>query len=216
MSEQTTEGQGLVRGIGLLQATALNMSNMVGVGIFVTIPLIIAAMGGPQCMLGWVMGAILALCDGLVWSELAAAMPGTGGTYLYLREAFRKTALGGILPFLFIWQFIISGPLEIASGYIGFAQYVGYFWRGMGATETRLVSLAVGVLVIVLLYRRINAVGRLTVVLWAGMLVTVLWVIVSGLANFKPKVVFDFPPNAFKFSMGFVLGLGHAMGIAMY
>ena len=88
------------------------MSNMVGVGPFITIPLIIAAMGGPQCMLGWLLGAVLALCDGLVWSELAAAMPGTGGTYLYLREAFRKTRLGGILPFLFIWQFIFSGPLR--------------------------------------------------------------------------------------------------------
>ena len=133
-----------MRGFGFLQATALNMSNMVGVGPFITIPLIIAAMGGPQCMLGWLLGAVLALCDGLVWSELAAAMPGTGGTYLYLREAFRKTSLGGILPFLFIWQFIFSGPLEIASGYIGFAQYVGYFWRGMGPAETRLVCLAVG------------------------------------------------------------------------
>src|ERR1700683_234098 len=102
MSESTiTEGNGLVRGIGLLQATALNMSNMVGVGIFVTIPLIIAAMGGPQCMLGWVMGAIIALCDGLVWSELAASMPATGGTYVYLREAFRTTSLGRLLPFLF-------------------------------------------------------------------------------------------------------------------
>src|SRR5213083_437271 len=104
----------LIRGFGLLQATALNMSNMVGVGPFITIPLIIASMGGPQCMLGWLLGAVLAICDGLVWSELAAAMPGTGGTYLYLREAFRTTRVGGILPFLFIWQFILSGPLEIA------------------------------------------------------------------------------------------------------
>src|SRR5436309_6054607 len=147
---------GLVRSFGLLQAAALNMSNMVGVGPFITIPLIIAAMGGPQCMLGWLLGAVLALCDGLVWSELAAALPGSGGTYLYLREAFRRTRLGNILPFLFIWQFIVSGPLEIASGDIGFAQYVGYFWRGMGPAETRLVSLALGTRVTVLLYRRIN------------------------------------------------------------
>ena len=206
----------LVRGFGLLQATALNMSNMVGVGPFITIPLIIASMGGPQCMLGWLLGAGLALCDGLIWSELAAAMPGTGGTYLYLREAFAKTKLGGLLPFLFIWQFIISGPLEIASGYIGFAQYVGYFWRGMGSTETRLVSLAVGVVVIALLYRRITAVARMTVVLWIGMLATVLWIIASGLANFHPRVVFDFPPGAFTFSRGFFAGLGSAMLIAMY
>ena len=214
--ENIKEKYGLVRGFGLLHATALNMSNMVGVGPFITIPLIIASMGGPQCMLGWLLGAVLALCDGLVWSELAAAMPGTGGTYLYLREAFRRTRLGGILPFLFIWQFIFSGPLEIASGYIGFAQYVGYFWRSMGPMGTRLVSLAVGTLVIMLLYRRITAVGRLTVVLWVGMLITVLWVIVSGLANFHPNVVFDFPPKAFTFSRGFALGLGSAMLIAMY
>jgi basic amino acid/polyamine antiporter, APA family len=210
------DDSGLVRSFGLLQATALNMSNMVGVGPFITIPLIIASMGGPQCMLGWVLGAVLALCDGLVWSELAAAMPGTGGTYLYLRESFRRTSLGGILPFLFIWQFILSGPLEIASGYIGFAQYVGYFWRGMGPAETRLVSLAVGTLVIVLLYRRITAVGRLTVVLWIGMLVTVLWIIASGLGHFRASVVFDFPANAFTFSTGFLSGLGSAMLIAMY
>ncbi len=210
------ESGGLVRSLGLLQATALNMSNMVGVGPFITIPLIIATMGGPQCMLGWVLGAILALCDGLVWSELAAAMPGTGGSYLYLREAFRKTPLGGILPFLFIWQFIFSGPLEIASGYIGFAQYVGYLWHGMGDWQTKLVSMGVGVLVIVLLYRRVNAIGRLTVVLWVGMLFTVLLVIVSGLTHFNRHVVFDFPPNAFTFSRGFVTGLGSAMLIAMY
>jgi amino acid transporter len=192
------------------------MSNMVGVGPFITIPLIIASMGGPQCMLGWLLGAILALSDGLVWSELAAAMPGTGGTFLYLCQAFRQTSLGGLLPFLFIWQFIFSGPLEIASGYIGFAQYVGYFWRGMGPGQTRLVSMAAGALVIVLLYRRITAVGRLTVVLWIGMLVTVLWFIGSGLGNFHPRVVVDFPPHAFTFSTGFAAGLGSAMLIAMY
>ena len=207
---------GLVRGFGLLHATALNMSNMVGVGPFITIPLIIASMGGPQCMLGWLLGAGLALCDGLVWSELAAAMPGTGGTYIYLREAFAKTRLGNLLPFLFIWQFIISGPLEIASGYIGFSQYVGYFWRSMGSTETRLVSIGVGIVVTALLYRRITAVARLTVVLWIGMLATVLWIIASGMANFNARVVFDFPVGAFTFSRGFFAGLGSAMLIAMY
>ena len=137
---------GLVRSFGLLQATALNMSNMVGVGPFITIPLIIASMGGPQCMLGWVLGTILAMCDGLVWSELAAAMP---GYRRHLSCTFAKPsarhALGRLLPFLFIWQFIFSGPLEIASGYIGFAQYVGLLLAGDGAVwETRLVARASG------------------------------------------------------------------------
>ncbi len=192
------------------------MSNMVGIGPFITIPLIISAMGGPQCMLGWALGAILALADGLVWAELAAAMPGAGGTYLYLREAFRGTRAGRLLPFLFIWQFIFSGPLEIASGYIGFAQYLSYFWRSMGVVETRMVSLAVGALIVALLYRRITAVGRLTVVLWAGMLAAVVWIIVSGLVKFDARMAFDFPPGAFRFSTGFAAGLGSAMLIAMY
>lgn len=215
-SSEIQEKYGLVRSLGLLEATALNMSNMVGVGPFVTIPLIISAMGGPQCMLGWILGAVLALADGLVWSELAAAMPGAGGTYLYLREAFRNSRLGRLLPFLFVWQFIFSGPLEAASGYIGFAQYLGYFWRSMGPWQTRLVAMGVGVLAILLLYRGITAVGRLTVVLWAGMLATVLWVILSGLTHFQPRLAFDFPPHAFTFSTGFALGLGNAMLIAMY
>jgi basic amino acid/polyamine antiporter, APA family len=211
-----TREPALIRGFGLLQAAALNMSNMVGVGPFITIPLIIAAMGGPQCMLGWLLGAVVAICDGLVWSELSAALPGAGGTYHYFREIFRGTRLGGILPFLFIWQFIFSGPLEIASGYIGFSQYVGYFWRGMTPWGARAVAIGVGVLVTALLYRRITAIGKLTVVLWIGMLATVLWIVAAGLGNFHARVVFDFPPNAFRFSTGFAAGLGSAMLIAMY
>jgi len=206
----------LIRGFGLLQAAALNMSNMVGVGPFITIPLIIASMGGPQCMLGWILGALVAVCDGLVWSELSAALPGAGGTYHYFREIFRGTRLGGLLPFLFIWQFIFSGPLEIASGYIGFSQYVGYFWRSMTPAGARGVAIAVGVLVTALLYRRVTAIAKMTVVLWIGMLATVLWIVVSGLANFHASVVFDFPPNAFRISTGFAAGLGSAMLIAMY
>ena len=206
----------LVRSLNLLEATALNMSNMVGVGPFLTIPLIIASMGGPQCMIGWLLGTVLAICDGLVWAELAAAMPGSGGTFVYLREAFRGTALGRLLPFLFVWQFIFSGPLEIASGFIGFAQYVGYFWRGMGPGESKLVVIAAGAAAIGLLYRGISSVGRLTVILWAGMLVTVVAVIGTGLLKFDARIAFDFPPGAFDFTRGFFLGLGGALLIAMY
>jgi amino acid transporter len=206
----------LERTFGLLEATALNMSNMVGVGPFITIPLILASMGGPQCMLGWLLGAVLSLCDGLVWSELAAAMPGTGGTYLYLRKAFGGTRAGGLLPFLFIWQFIFSAPLEIASGYIGFSQYLSYFWKSMSGLQLKLAAAGVGVLVVLLLYRRISVLSRMTVVLWVGMLITCGWMIASGLAHFNAARAFDFPPNAFSLTRGFALGLGSAMAIAMY
>src|SRR5271167_3902885 len=94
----------LIRGVGLASATTLNMIDMIGVGPFITIPLIVSAAGGPQAMLGWVVGAVLALCDGLVWAELGAAMPSAGGSYRYLEEIYGPQTLGRLLSFLFIWQ----------------------------------------------------------------------------------------------------------------
>src|SRR2546421_12535500 len=122
----------LIRGIGLGGATTLNMIDMIGVGPFITIPLIIAAMGGPQAMLGWILGAVLVVCDGLVWAELGAALPGSGGSYRYLAEIYGAQKLGRLMSFLFIWQLTFSAPLSIASGGIGLAQYATYIFPGLG------------------------------------------------------------------------------------
>lgn len=206
----------LERRFGLLQSTALNMSNMVGIGPFITIPVLMTALGGPQAMLGWIVALIVAMADGLVWSELGAARPGSGGTYVYLLEAFGRLRLGRLMAFLFIWQFILSGPLEIASGYIGFAQYFQYLWPGISSREALMVAGAVGVLNIFLLYRQITSIGRITVSLWVGTLLTTGAVIVTGVAHFDPKIAFNFPPNAFQFSLGFLLGLGAASRIGVY
>lgn len=206
----------LPRRLGLLQATALNMSTMIGVGPFITIPVLMAAMGGPQAMLGWVVGLVLACCDGLVWSELGAMMPGSGGTYVYLREAFGRGQFGRAMVFLFIWQFLLSGPLEIASGYIGFAEYAAYLWPGLGPNGARLLMAGVGLLILVLLYRRIHQIGTITVLLWVGTLLTVGTVIVSGPAHFNARLAFDFPPGAFGLSLGFFMGLGAAARVGIY
>jgi amino acid transporter len=216
--EETTREDGgrLLRRLGLVQATALNMSNMIGVGPFITIPLLMTALGGPQAMVGWVVAVLIAVFDGMIWSELGAMMPGSGGSYLYLREAFGRESLGRLMAFLFIWQFILSGPLEIASGYIGFAKYAGYIWRGLTPAGTLLIAVAVGVVNIALLYRRITFVGRLTVALWAGTLLTTLAVIVTGAFHFDSRLAFDFPPHAFDFSLGFLFGLGAATRIGVY
>src|SRR6266571_7561780 len=155
-------GDHLLRRFGLLHAIALNMTNMIGVGPFITIPLLMSALGGPQAMLGWVVAVVIAIADGMVWSELGAAMPGSGGSYIYLREAYGRETFGRLMAFLFIWQFILSGPLEIASGYIGFARYTGYVWPGMTQRTTLLMAGAVGVINIVLLYRRITSIGMIT------------------------------------------------------
>src|ERR1700684_2589336 len=124
----------LIRGVGLASATTLNMIDMIGVGPFITLPLIVAAAGGPQAMLGWILGAVFALCDGLVWAELGAAMPEAGGSYQYLKECYGPKSLGRLLSFLFIWQLSFSAPLSIASGCIGLSHYAGYIWPALERT----------------------------------------------------------------------------------
>src|SRR5262249_53939339 len=114
MKEPTEPG--LQRQFGLLQATALNVTMIVGAGVFLTIPLMLQKLSSPYVILGWVLGGALICLDGLVWAELGAALPGSGGSYLYLLECYGRTKSGRLLAFLFIWQFLISGPLELASG----------------------------------------------------------------------------------------------------
>ena len=215
-TEVTLEAIKLHRRFGLLPATALNMTNMIGVGPFITIPLLMSALGGPQAMLGWIVALVIVICDGMVWSELGAAMPGSGGSFHYLREAFGREKLGRLMAFLFVWQFILSGPLEIASGYIGFAAYAGYIWKGLTRPGIIALVTVVGLVNIALLYRRIHSIVKITISLWAGTLVTVLAVIVTGAMHFDPRLAFDFPPGAFNFSLGFFLGLGAAARIGIY
>src|SRR5437763_2972615 len=206
----------LLRRFGLLQATALNMTNMIGIGPFITIPALMSALNGPRAMLGWLVAVLITIPDALVWSELGAAMPGSGGSYVYLREGFGRETFGRLMAFLFIWQFILSGPLEIASGYIGFAQYFGYLWPNMTPLQTDGLVVVVGVLNIALLYRRITSIGKITVALWLGTILTTLAVIGSGATHFDAKLAFDFPQGAFDFSVGFYFGLGAASRIGVY
>ncbi|HKW12747.1 MAG TPA: amino acid permease [Gemmatimonadaceae bacterium] len=212
----TSETPRLHRRFGLLGATALNMTNMIGVGPFITIPLLMSALGGPQAMLGWIVALVIVICDGMVWSELGAAMPGSGGSFTYLREAFGRARFGRLMAFLFVWQFVLSGPLEIASGYIGFADYATYIWKGLTRTGVIALVTVVGLINVGLLYRRIHSIAKITISLWVGTLVTVLAVILAGATHFDPRVAFDFPPGAFSFSLGFLLGLGAAARIGIY
>ncbi len=211
----------LLRRFGLLQATALNMTNMIGIGPFITIPVLMSALNGPQAMLGWLVAVLITVPDALVWSELGAAMPGSGGSYVYLREGFGRETFGRLMAFLFVWQFILSGPLEIASGFIGFAQYLNFLWPGVTtpnglSLRGSLVVTGLGVLCIALLYRRITSIGKITVGLWLGTMLTTGAVIVTGLLHFNPKLAFDFPADSFQFSFGYLFGLGAATRIGVY
>ena len=129
--------------MGLLQATATNVISMVGVGPFLTIPFMVAAMGGPHVMYAWIAGAVLAVADGLVYAQLGAALPGSGGGYLYLREAFQPFGLGRLMAFLFIFQTILMAPLSVAGGAVGFADYLQFVWTDLPPLTHHLIAAAV-------------------------------------------------------------------------
>ncbi|SIO65580.1 amino acid/polyamine/organocation transporter, APC superfamily [Singulisphaera sp. GP187] len=225
----------LRRRLSLLQAVSLNMAMMVGIGPFITIPEFLKKLDGPQVMIGWVIGALIALADGLVWSELAAAFPGSGGTFHFFDAVYGESRAGRFLKFLFVWQFLFSAPLEVATGAIGLAHYVGYLWPTLKLTawswqvsvpslggftwqvqNEQVLTIAVMAAITTLAYRRIEVAGRLMVVLWAGMLATVAVVIASGLGHFNAAQAFNFPSDAFTLDRRFAMGLGAAVGIAMY
>jgi len=206
---------GFERGIGLRQAIAINMTQMCGIGPFVTIPLMVAALGGPQAAFGWIVGALLALVDGLVWAELGAAMPGAGGTYLYLREAFQYRS-GRLMPFLFVWTAMFTIPLIMSTGVIGLVQYLGYLVPGMSWIEIHAVSLAVVAVVVIALYRRVTETGAISLVLWGIAVLSLLIVIVASLTHFHAHLAFTYPHKAFAFGGPFWAGLGGGLLIGIY
>ncbi|UGT43075.1 APC family permease [Nocardia yamanashiensis] len=206
----------LPRKIGLFQATTINMSQMVGIGPFVTIPLMVAAFGGPHAVLGFVAGAILALADGLIWAELGAAMPGAGGTYVYLREAFQYRS-GRLMPFLFVWTAILFIPLIMSTGVQGLVQYLTYLWPSMTTGQGDIVGLAVVALVVLLLWRKVESIGRITVVMWAVMIISVAAVILAAFTHFDAGMAFDWPSNAIDLgSNTFWLGFASGLTIGIY
>ncbi len=223
---------------GVVQATALNVTMIVGAGVFITIPLMLEKLPGPYALLGWLVAGVLILLDSLVWSELGATLPRSGGSYLYLLECYGRERWGRLMAFLFIWQFLLSGPLEIASGLIAmdsFSQSLSpefqeynrehtlkiVLWSGeepqdqidLTLSPARLGAVAVGVFILVLLYRRIEVLGRLTVLLWLGVLGVIAWICIEGFQHFDAARAFDFGESVPK-NVG--RALGETMVMALY
>jgi amino acid transporter len=227
----------------LWHATALNVTMIVGAGVFVTIPLMLKILPGPYAILGWLGAGALMIVDGLIWSELGATLPGSGGSYLYLLESYGRDRWGRLMAFLFIWQFLISGPLEIGSGLIAMDQFANSLhpefkrfneektWQATLGTwddgeELRTLTIsfgptrAAGILVLIailfLLYRRITILGKLTVTFWAGVLGVIGWILIEGGSHFEADVAFDFSGSASAPPPDFWLRLGKVMILAMY
>ena len=188
----TTTGATLERRIGLRSAVLFNMLEMIGVGPFITLPLVIAAAGYKLSVWAWVLGAAIAVADGLVWAELGAAFPRAGGSYAFLREIYGPNRAGNWLSFLYVWQLSFSAPLSIASGCIGLSSFLGYFWPGLDGTPfpalpmlhyANFAAAAACLLVTALLYRNLSSITRLAWVMFAGVMAALVGVIVSGFAN---------------------------------
>lgn len=169
------------RKINLLQATSINMIDMVGIGPFVVMPLVVAQFSDGLFIWAWIFGAFTAFVDGMVWSELGAKYPLAGGTYNFHRIAYGEKG-GRLMSFLFVWQTSIQGPLVIASASIGFAQYLTYLVP-LSSWEQKIVSGALVLFVLLLLYRKIETIGRISVIFGSVVILTIIWIIISGLSH---------------------------------
>lgn len=230
MQVDDTKSPELQRGLSTMSALGLNVIGMVGIGPFVTLPLIVAAMGGPQAMLGWILGAALSLCDGMVWSELGTAYPEAGGSYSYLKHLYGERKLGRVFSFLYAWQILFSSPLSIASGCIGFSQYVTFFvpnavrpivsakFLGVPIVVSgqTLIAMSACAFALALLYRSILAIDKIVRWLGVAVVLTLVFIIFAGFTHFDPKIAFDFPAGAFQLNNAFFMGLGAGLLVAAY
>jgi basic amino acid/polyamine antiporter, APA family len=231
----------LTRGIGLWQATAINITQIVGAGVFATIPLILGILPGAYALLAWLVAGVLILFDSLIWDELGAALPSSGGSYHILLESYGRSKWGRLMAFLFVWQILISGPLEVGSGLVAAAQFstaVSPEFKEFDQAHTRsleieisderklavavgpsrLFGLALGLLILALLYRRVTTLGRISVVFLIGVLAVLGWVLVEGALRFDPARAFDVnvSPEEWPANFGLALGAGMALAIFSY
>jgi len=202
------------RKINLLQATTINMIDMVGIGPFVVMPFVVSQFNSGLFLWAWIFGAVTALVDAMIWSELGAAYPLAGGTYNFHRIAFGEK-YGKLMSFLFVWQTAIQAPLVVASGAIGFAQYLTYIVE-LSFIEQKIVSGSLVILVFILLYRKIEAIGKISVAMGIVVVLTIIWIIISGLSNFHNPVKLLPEGSESFFSLAFWAAVGHASVKTVY
>jgi APA family basic amino acid/polyamine antiporter len=183
----------LLRQIGLISATALVVSNMIGTGIFTTTGFLAGDLGSPALVLGiWVVGALFALAGALCYSELGINLPSSGGEYVYLTRAYGPT-----WGFMTGWVSFFAGfSAPIAFAALAFSDYLGYFfpalkqsnaaWTiGSGALQLKLggAQLAASALIALLTvvnFFGVSRVAKLQNLLTAAKLIVLLAFIALG------------------------------------
>ena len=203
------------RRLGLTQATAINMIDMVGIGPFITLPMVIGMMNGPWFLYAWLAGAVLSFIDAMIWSELGTAFPKAGGSYNFLKAAYGENGAGRFMSFLFVWQTMIQAPLVIASAAIGFAAYFSYLVP-LTTITSKMVSGGVVILIVTLLYRKIEAIGKISVFLWAGVIITMFWIIGGGIIHGNFAAPIQHINDGLVLNSGFVAAIGFASVKTVY
>lgn len=204
------------RAMGFWGGLSANLLNMIGVGPFITIPLALSALAGPMVLVGWLAGALLCLCDGMVWAELGSAIPESGGPYHYLRTAYGSQRAGRLFGFLYLWQTVLTAPLSIGSAAVGFAQYFAFLIPGMGHHGQVITAMLLCLINTALLYRKIDSVQRLSLLISVVVMGACVWIVLSGLLHFNTHLAASFMHAGGDSKHGFWLGLGTVSLIAVY
>ena len=205
----------LERRLGLFQSTVINMIDMVGIGPFVVLSIVIQLMGGPWFLYAWLAGAFLSIVDAMIWSELGAAYPLAGGSFNFLRAAYGEKSWGKLFSFLYVWQTMLQAPLVVASGAIGFAHYFG-FLVPLNDITSRIVSGSIVIVLTLLLYRKIDTIGKISILLWIGVIFTMLWIIYGGISNGHFTEPLKHINDGFTLNAAFAAALGAASVKTIY
>jgi fructoselysine transporter len=211
----TAEQPQLERRLGLFQSTVINMIDMVGIGPFVVLSIVIQLMGGPWFLYAWLAGALLSIIDAMIWSELGAAFPLAGGSFNFLRASYGEKSWGKLFSFLYVWQTMLQAPLVVASGAIGFAHYFG-FLVPLNDITSRIVSGSIVIVLTLLLYRKIETIGKISILLWSGVIFTMLWIIYGGISNGHFTEPLQHINDGFTLNAAFAAALGAASVKTIY
>jgi len=199
------------------QACSLNTMNMFGTGPFITIPYCLATIDpvGPHCLIGYSLACFACMCDSFVWGELGSIWPHSGGSYVYLKHTYGKNGWGKFMGFMFIWQFFISGPAELASGYIAISEYLLYifdtqeYWTRVG------MSLTVCLITSLILFRTKDLIGSVALFLWTVTGFAMLFAIIAGFSNFDTDNI-KAPSDAFSDTGKLLLGIAATTRFGVY
>ena len=167
-------GVTLVRGLGLVAAASMLISNVIGTGVFLKARVMTCNVDTPGMVIAvWVTAGALSLAGALTYAELASAMPRSGGEYVFLREAYGRAS-----AFLYGWmRFFVGNTGGAAALAVGFAIFLNIV-SGEVLPPRAIAAVAIGALLLVTLVNcaAVSVGGRIATALTAAKIALILGV----------------------------------------